>query len=90
VPRDALSRVSAYDWLGSLLFLPAGFALAGPLSDQIGIDTTLWLSGGVLLASNVAILAVPSVRRLRAKKTAPPPAVEESEPTPVGVPGVSA
>jgi MFS family permease len=90
VPRDALSRVSSYDWLGSLLFLPAGFALAGPLSEQIGIDTTLWLSGGVLLASNGAILAVPSVRRLQAKETAPPPAVEESEPTPVGVPRVSA
>jgi MFS family permease len=91
VPREALSRVSAYDWLGSLLFLPAGFALAGPLSDQIGIDATLWLSGVVLLASNAAILAVPGVRRLRAPETRlPARAQADTEPTAVGLPGVSA
>jgi MFS family permease len=92
VPREALSRVSAYEWLGSLLFLPAGFMLAGPLSDQIGIDATLWLSAAVLLGSNLAILAVPSVRKLRALETSPAPQVveEETEPTAVGLPGVSA
>ena len=30
IPRQALSRVSSYDWLGSIAFQPAGFALAGP------------------------------------------------------------
>jgi hypothetical protein len=65
VPRDAISRVSAYDWLGSLVFLPAGLALAGPLAAWIGIDTTLWFAAALLLAANVAILSVPSVRALR-------------------------
>ncbi len=87
VPREALSRVSAYDWLGSFLFLPAGFALAGPLSDAIGIDPTLWLAAAVLLGSTLAILAVPSVRRLRAAERKPGPA--EPEPATVGLPGVS-
>jgi hypothetical protein len=66
--------------------------LAGPLSDQIGIDATLWLSAAVLLGSNLAILAVPSVRKLRALETSPAPQVveEETEPTAVGLPGVSA
>jgi hypothetical protein len=65
VPREAISRVSAYEWLGSLIFLPAGLALAGPLAGAIGTDATLWLSGTVLLATNVGILAVPSVRAIR-------------------------
>jgi hypothetical protein len=65
VPREAISRVSAYDWLGSLLFMPLGFALAGPVSNVIGIDSTLWAAAGLLLAANAAIIAVPSVRGLR-------------------------
>jgi MFS family permease len=95
VPREALSRVSAYDWLGSLLFMPAGFVLAGPLADAIGVDATLWLAGAVLLGSNLAILAVPSVRRLSAVEAEPPPPMAtaqpqpEPEPTPVGLPGIS-
>jgi hypothetical protein len=31
VPEDKLSRVSSYDWMGSIAFLPAGYALAGPM-----------------------------------------------------------
>jgi hypothetical protein len=65
VPREAISPVSAYDWLGSLLFMPLGFALAGPVSNVIGIDSTLWAAAGLLLAANAAIIAVPSVRGLR-------------------------
>ena len=33
IPPDRLSRVSSYDWMGSVVFLPAGFALVGPVSD---------------------------------------------------------
>ena len=62
VPREALSRVSAYDWLGSLIFMPLGFALTGPVSDAIGVDATLWAAAAIMLAANLAIVAVPSVR----------------------------
>ena len=41
IPRQALSRVSSYDWLGSIAFQPAGFALAGPLAAAIGVPATL-------------------------------------------------
>ena len=64
IPRDAISRVSAYDWMGSLVFMPVGYAVAGPLAGAIGIDTTLWITAAILLGSNVAISAVPSIRRL--------------------------
>lgn len=65
VPREALSRVSAYDWMGSLIFQPLGFALAGPISVGLGIGPTLLLASAVLASSSVVVLVVPSVRNLR-------------------------
>jgi MFS family permease len=65
VPEEALSRVSAWDWMGSFAFLPLGLILAGPVSGEIGISTTLWISVGYLIVSTLAVLLVPSVRNLR-------------------------
>src|SRR2546421_2218499 len=36
IPPHALSRVSAYDWMGSLALMPVGYLLAGPLADAFG------------------------------------------------------
>jgi MFS family permease len=66
VPTDVLSRVSAYDWFGSLAFSPLGMALVGPLALHIGITTTLVGSGVLMLVLILGVLAVPSVSRLRA------------------------
>ncbi len=41
VPPDMISRVSSYDYLGSLAFFPAGLALVGPVADLIGVSATL-------------------------------------------------
>ncbi len=65
VREEALSRVSAWDWMGSLAFLPLGLILAGPVSAAIGISTTLWIAVGYLVVSTLAVLLVPSVRNLR-------------------------
>lgn len=65
VPEESLSRVSAWDWMGSFAFLPLGLVLAGPVSHAIGISTTLWISVGYLIVSTLAVLLVPSVRNLR-------------------------
>lgn len=66
VPAAALSRVSAYDWLGSIAFVPLGYALAGPLAGAIGISATLWLGTGWAVMGGAAAVSFPSVRRLRA------------------------
>ena len=66
IPSDVLSRVSAYDWFGSLILLPIGMAMAGPLATTIGITATLVGSGGLMILLILAVLAVPSVIRLRA------------------------
>jgi predicted MFS family arabinose efflux permease len=65
VREDALSRVSAWDWMGSFAFLPLGLVLAGPVSDAIGISTTLWVSAAFAVLSTGVVLLVPGVRNLR-------------------------
>jgi MFS family permease len=65
IPPEALSRVSAYDWFGSIATLPIGFACVGPISHLLGISGALWLGAGVALASTVVVLGVPDVWRPR-------------------------
>jgi MFS family permease len=65
VPAEALSRVSAYGWLGALLFVPLGYALAGPVAAWLGVAATLWLGAAWVLVSTGLVLAVPGIRRLR-------------------------
>ena len=68
IPRDAISRVSGYDWMVSLIFQPLAFAAVGPLADRIGVSETLLIAAGIGLAANSAVLLVPSVRNLRRKE----------------------
>jgi MFS family permease len=64
IPLHALSRVSAFDWMGSLALMPLGFLLAGPLAEAVG-DVDLLLGGAVLaLLVQLAALATPGVWRL--------------------------
>jgi MFS family permease len=76
VREDALSRVSAWDWMGSYAFLPLGLVLAGPVSAVIGISATLWISVAFIVLSTIAVLLVPDVRNLR-RLDAPEPEPEE-------------
>lgn len=65
VPAASLSRVSAYDWFGSLAFQPLGLAVAGPLAAIFGTSTTLWIAAAGSLVVAGACVATPSVRDLR-------------------------
>ena len=73
IPPDRLSRVSSYDWMGSVAFLPLGFALAGPVSAAIGVSTTLWCSVAIVGLTTVMMLIPRDVRELRARPYGPPP-----------------
>jgi hypothetical protein len=66
IPSTALSRVSAYDWFGSIAFQPIGLVIAGPTAAAIGTSTTLWIAAAGTLAMAVLAVATPSVRRLEA------------------------
>jgi MFS family permease len=64
VPPHTLSRVTAYDWMGSLALLPLGYVLAGPLGEALGATEVL-LGGSLLaLASLLGALLVRDVRAL--------------------------
>ena len=69
------TRVSAYDWFGSLALEPIGLALVGPVAVAIGTSQTLWLSAAAIAICLGAVYSVPSVRRLEVR-------VDESTPTP--------
>jgi MFS family permease len=79
VPREALSRVSSYDWLVSLVIMPVGFALAGPAANAIGLDATLLIAAAIGVGVNLAVLAIPDVRAVRATPSLPPVSVAEGE-----------
>lgn len=70
VPPHARSRVSSYDWVGSWLFLPLGFVLVGPIAEAIGYEATLLIAAAWTFVSSLAILLIPSVRRLRSGSAA--------------------
>jgi MFS family permease len=65
IPPASLSRVSAYDWFGSLFCDPIGLALAGVVAAAIGMSRTLWIAAAVVLVTIAAMLAAPSVRHLQ-------------------------
>ena len=64
IPAKFRSRVSAYDWLGSIAMRPLGLAAAGPLAGLLGVDLVLWLAAAALAATTALTLTVPSIRRL--------------------------
>jgi MFS family permease len=65
IPQESLSRVSSYDWFGSLLFNPLGLALAGPIATAIGTSKTLAIAGCWFIVSSLLLAALPSVRAVR-------------------------
>jgi hypothetical protein len=65
IPRDAISRVSSYDWMVSLIFQPLAFVAVGPLSESFGVRETLLGATLIGLVANSLVLLVPSVRNLR-------------------------
>lgn len=64
IPEEKFSRVSAYDWLGSVAMLPLATALAGPTENAFGRDTALWGCAALVLLLTIAVLFVPDVRNL--------------------------
>jgi predicted MFS family arabinose efflux permease len=66
VEAHLLSRVSAYDWLGSLVFEPVGLAIWGPVAAATSTGTALWVAFALGLVSLLAPLLLRAVRELPA------------------------
>ncbi len=66
VPAHAQSRVSSYDALGSFVLIPLSMGIAGPIAAAAGFRATLLGAAAINAACLVAIVALPSVRAIRA------------------------
>ncbi len=64
IPANLLSRVSSYDWMGSLALLPLGYAIAGPLASALGAQHVLLVGSGIGLLMLGATLVPRSTREL--------------------------
>ncbi len=64
IPEEKLSRVSAYDWVGSVSMVPLASALAGPAEQSFGRPAALWGSAAVVVVATAAVLCVRDVRNL--------------------------
>jgi hypothetical protein len=76
VPPQALSRVSSYDWMGSLVLLPVGYLAAGPLAAATSAETVM-VAGGVLTAAMVALALAPRETRALRRAAGTPAVVLE-------------
>jgi len=65
IAPDKLSRVSAYNWMGAMVFLPAGYAVAGPVANVIGMSTTLWIGAIWIVVTTALVISVREVRDFR-------------------------
>lgn len=64
ISGEMLSRVSAYDHLGSIALAPLGIVVAGSLFEAIGYRSTLLVGAGIGLLSTIAALSVRDVRMM--------------------------
>ena len=64
IPPSARSRVSSYDWFGSIALQPLGYVLIGPLAAAVGVSSALYLCGGVEILALGLLLTVRDIRTL--------------------------
>jgi hypothetical protein len=62
IPPDKLARVGAYGWMSAMVFLPAGYALAGPIASVVGMRGYLLFGAAWLLVSTAALVRLPAIR----------------------------
>ncbi|WP_248960752.1 MFS transporter [Sphaerisporangium perillae] len=70
VPVEKLARVSAYDALGSVMAMPLGALLAGPLADRIGLSATQYGAGALIIVASALTLLSREVRTMRSTEGA--------------------
>jgi MFS family permease len=82
IPNEIRSRVESYDWLISLVAMPAGFAVVGPLAAHIGNATTLIICSAFIAIPCALTLLVPGVRAIHRNEEGEVVGPEVPEPAP--------
>jgi MFS family permease len=74
IPPEKLARVSSYDALGSIMAMPVGALLAGPIAAWAGVSETQYGAAALIAVASALALIPREVRTLRADQLAGPPA----------------
>ena len=65
IPPDKLARVSSYDVLGSVMAMPAGALIAGPLGAAIGTSRAEYAAAGAIVLAAALALIPRDIRTIR-------------------------
>jgi MFS family permease len=65
IPPDKLARVSSYDVLGSVMAMPAGALIAGPLGTAIGTSRAQYAAAAVIVVASALALIPRDIRTIR-------------------------
>jgi hypothetical protein len=76
IPPGKLARVSSYDALGTVMAMPVGAVIAGPIAAWIGVSRTQYGAVAVILLASALALVPRQIRRLRAGDLTGPAAAE--------------
>jgi MFS family permease len=68
IPPGRLARVSAYDALGSVMAMPVGALIAGPLAAAVGVQATQYGAAALILIASALALIPRDTRKLRAEQ----------------------
>ena len=71
VPEHTLSRISSFDWLGSVALNPIGYALIGPIATWLGTTETLFVAAILNMTVCVGVALLPSVRHITLNPSEP-------------------
>ena len=75
IPPEKLARVSSYDALGSVMAMPVGAVVAGPVAAAVGVSATQYGAAALILVVSALALIPRDIRRMRAGHVLPPAAV---------------
>jgi MFS family permease len=65
IPPGMLARVSSYDVLGSVMAMPVGALIAGPLGTAIGVSAAQYAAAGAIVLASALTLIPRDVRHMR-------------------------
>ena len=91
IPPGKLARVSSYDLLGSVMAMPVGALIAGPLAAAVGVSATQYGAAALIIVASALALIPRDVRGMRASPVvAPDEAQATSSASPVNAAHIAA
>jgi MFS family permease len=88
IPADKLARVSSYDALGSVMAMPVGALLAGPIAAVAGVSLTQYGAAALIAVASALALLPRDIRVMRSDdRPAASPATDEAAAELAGIAG---